>query len=46
MVLPSMKSKRSARVGGALGGFVMTLGVVGVYLALQLWLLPAAGIPT
>ncbi len=31
---------------GFLGGFLVAGGIVGLYLALQLWILPAAGIPT
>lgn len=32
--------------GSVLSGFVVSAGMVGVYLALQLWILPAAGVPT
>ena len=32
--------------GSILGGFLWSLGFVAVYLALQLWILPAAGVPT
>jgi hypothetical protein len=32
--------------GSALSGFLMVLGFAGIYFALQLWILPAAGIPT
>lgn len=32
--------------GAALGGYLAVLGFAGIYFALQLWILPAAGIPT
>lgn len=32
--------------GSALSGVLTVIGVVGLYLALQLWILPAAGVPT
>jgi len=32
--------------GSALSGFLTVLGVAAVYFALQLWILPAAGIQT
>jgi hypothetical protein len=41
-----MMATKSTRRGSALSGFAMMIGIVGVYLALQLWVLPAAGIPT
>ena len=39
-------SPPAQKPGSALSGFLMSLGVVGAYLALQLWILPAAGVPT
>ncbi|MDE0825867.1 MAG: hypothetical protein OSA48_03555 [Akkermansiaceae bacterium] len=36
----------SHKKGSAMSGFVTVLGVAGIYFALQLWILPAAGIPT
>ena len=38
------RSKKEAR--GFLGGFFVAIAIVGLYLALQLWILPYAGIPT
>ena len=38
------RSKKEA--GGFLGGFFVAIAVVGLYLALQLWILPSAGVPT
>jgi hypothetical protein len=32
--------------GGKFSGLWLPVGVVGVYFALQLWILPAAGVPT
>lgn len=32
--------------GGTLSGLWLPLGVVAVYFAMQLWILPAAGVPT
>ena len=40
MAAPNHKS------GSALSGFLVMLGIVGAYFALQLWILPAAGVPT
>jgi hypothetical protein len=40
------RQEESTRTGSALGGFALGLGVAGLYLAVQLWILPAAGIPT
>ena len=40
------RQEESTRAGSALGGFALGLGVAGLYLAVQLWILPAAGIPT
>ena len=34
------------KVGSATSGLLIALGVIGGYLALQLWILPANGIPT
>ncbi len=31
---------------GFLGGFLLAAATVALYLALQLWILPSAGIPT
>ena len=45
----SMKAREDRdhrKPGGFLGGFLVAGGIVGLYLALQLWILPAAGIPT
>jgi hypothetical protein len=36
----------SHRKGSALSGLLTGIGVVGIYFALQLWILPAAGIQT
>ena len=46
--LDKMKARQeeSTRTGSALGGFALGLGVAGLYFALQLWILPVAGIPT
>ena len=43
-----MKARQAenTRTGRVLGGFAIGLGVAGLYFALQLWILPAAGIPT
>lgn len=41
----TMQATKGKR-GSALGGFAIGLGVAGIYFALQLWILPAAGIPT
>ena len=43
-----MKARQAekTRTGHVLGGFAIGLGVAGLYFALQLWILPAAGIPT
>jgi hypothetical protein len=41
-----VNSNANAKTGSALSGFLIALGVVGGYLALQLWILPAAGVPT
>ena len=41
-----MMSAPDKRKGGNLGGLLLGLGVVGLYFALQLWILPAAGVPT
>jgi len=41
----TIQAKKGKR-GSALGGFAIGLAVAGIYLALQLWILPAAGIPT
>ena len=38
--------KPKHKSGSALSGFLVTLGIVGAYFALQLWILPAAGVPT
>lgn len=40
------KQPNKEKAGSALGGFAMAIGVVGIYLALQLWILPAAGVST
>ena len=40
------RQQESTRTGSVLGGFSLGLGVAGLYFALQLWILPAAGIPT
>ncbi len=32
--------------GNALGGFLMVLAFIGIYLALQLWILPGRGVST
>ncbi len=41
-----MSSKRQNRAGGSFSGFLTALGILAVYLALQLWVLPAAGVST
>jgi len=43
-----MKARQAenTRPGSVLGGLAIGLGVAGLYFALQLWILPAAGIPT
>lgn len=47
MEVPEQDSEKVApRKGSALSGFLTVLGFVGVYFALQLWILPAAGIQT
>ena len=38
--------EQSTRTGSVVGGFAFALGLGGLYFALQLWILPAAGIPT
>ncbi|HJM64984.1 MAG: hypothetical protein QF405_14630 [Roseibacillus sp.] len=40
------RQEESTRTGRVLGGFALGLGVTGLYFVLQLWVLPAAGIPT
>ncbi|MFP6883780.1 MAG: hypothetical protein VCA40_05070 [Roseibacillus sp.] len=40
------RQQESTRTGSVLGGFSLGLGVAGLYFALQLWILPAAGVPT
>ena len=43
-----MKAEQEEKIrsGSVAGGFVFALGVGGLYLASQLWILPVAGIPT
>lgn len=36
----------TTKPGSALSGFLFSMGILGGYLALQLWILPAAGVPT
>jgi len=31
---------------GKFGGLLLPLGLIGLYFAMQLWILPAAGVPT
>ncbi len=47
-VSEDMKERKvgNTGAGSVLGGFAIGLGVAGLYFALQLWILPAAGIPT
>jgi hypothetical protein len=40
------RQAENTRTGSVLGGFAIGLGVAGLYFALQLWILPAVGIPT
>jgi hypothetical protein len=40
-----MDTRRSER-GSALSGLLTAIAFIGLYLALQLWLLPAAGVST
>lgn len=37
---------RSHKPGSALTGFAAALGFLALYLSLQLWIRPAAGVPT
>ena len=40
------EQEEKTRSGSVAGGFAFALGLGGLYFALQLWILPAAGIPT
>ena len=39
-------AESNEKKGGVLRGLMLPVAFVGIYLALQLWILPAAGIPT
>lgn len=39
-------AQANQKKGSALSGVLTAIGLVGLYFALQLWILPAVGVPT